>query len=88
MRQTGTCRGFEFGPALRVLRAARGMSQMETASAARIDAKFISHIETGKMLPSEAWEQRLRAALGWTPEVDAALDALAEALAAGREEAA
>lgn len=73
---------------VKVLRTAQGLSQAELAEASGIANFDLSKIETGKMLPSEAWEQRLRAALGWTPEVDAALEALAEALAAGREKAA
>lgn len=73
---------------VKVLRTMRGWSQGDLALACGIANFDLSKIETGKVLPSEAWDQRIRAALGWTPAVDAALDALAEALAAEREDAA
>lgn len=66
---------------LKVLRAARGMSQASLAEISEISNFDLSKIETGKMLPSPDWEARIRAALGWTPAVDSALDALAAALA-------
>lgn len=84
----------EFNVRLRILRAAHNFSQAQLGELASIDTKFISHMETGKMLPSADWDERIRTALGWTPEVDAALDALAAALgvdrgaAAGGQEAA
>ncbi|NLD44871.1 MAG: helix-turn-helix transcriptional regulator [Chloroflexi bacterium] len=78
----------EFNVRLRILRAAHNFSQAQLGEIAGIDTKFISHVETGKMLPSPEWEQRIRAALGWTPAVDAALDALAAALAQGGPESA
>jgi len=73
---------------VKVLRSVQGWSQGDLARACGIANFDLSKIETGKMLPSEAWDQRIRSALGWTPAVDAALDALAEALASEREEAA
>jgi len=73
---------------VKVLRTMRGWSQGDLARACGIGNFDLSKIETGKMLPSEAWDRRIRAALGWTPAVDAALDALAVALASEREEAA
>jgi transcriptional regulator with XRE-family HTH domain len=77
-----------FGARLRLVRTAHNMSQSDAGAATSIDTKFISHMETGKMLPSAEWEQRIRAALGWTPAVDAALDALAAALGATSTECA
>lgn len=78
----------DYATRVKVLRTARGWSQADLARLSRIAAFDLSKIETGKVLPSEAWEQRLRAAIGWTPAVDAALDALATALAGEREDAA
>jgi DNA-binding XRE family transcriptional regulator len=77
-----------FGTRMRVLRAVLGLSQKNLAEVVDIPNTNLSDIETGRVMPAEAWDQRIRAALGWTPAVDAALDALAVALASEREEAA
>ncbi len=73
---------------VKVLRTVRGLSQADLADVTGIANFDLSKIETGKMLPSEDGERRIRVALGWTAAVDAALDALAAALAAEREDAA
>jgi transcriptional regulator with XRE-family HTH domain len=70
----------EFRSRMRLIRVARGMSQRDLQELASIDTRYLSEIESGKILPNPEWEQRIREALGWTPDVDAALDALAAAL--------
>jgi transcriptional regulator with XRE-family HTH domain len=70
----------DFGTGLRVVRTARNMSQRQVYELTGIDPRYLSEMETGKILPSAEWDERIRQALGWTPAVDAALDALAVAL--------
>lgn len=72
----------------KVLRALLGLSQADLSGITAIGNFDLSKIETGKVLPSEVWDRRIRAALSWTPAVDAALEALAAAVAGEREEAA
>jgi len=70
-----------FATRMRALRAIRGISQKGLAEIIDIPNTYLSDIETAKAIPNPDWERRIRAALGWTPEVDAVLDALADALA-------
>lgn len=70
----------DFGRRMRALRAVSGISQKGLAEATGIPNTNLSDMETGKALPNAEWEHRIRAALGWTPAVDAALDALAVGL--------
>ena len=62
----------DFGHNLRTLRVARGLTQGELADVAMTSNVFISHIETGKMLPGIDLEKRLRKALNWTELEDEA----------------
>lgn len=71
----------EFAEKVRVLRALRGISQSDLAEITGIPGTYLSNIETGKVLPSESWDRCIRLGLGWTPAVDAALDALEAAMA-------
>lgn len=71
----------DFRTRMRALRAVQGISQKGLAEQTGIPNTYLSDIETGKSFPNPEWEARIRAALGWTPEVDAALEALGAALA-------
>jgi len=67
----------EFATQLRVMRTVRGLSQTELAELVGIPNTRISSMETGQILPGADWEARIRQALGWTADVDEALDILA-----------
>jgi len=66
-----------FGKKLRTLRTARGLSQIELSKLAQVDSRFISLIETDKILPNPAWERRLRKALNWDEITERGLEILA-----------
>jgi DNA-binding XRE family transcriptional regulator len=68
------------GRRMQVLRAARQISQSTLAETLGVNRNVIWQVESGQMLPGAELEATIREALGWTPEVDAALDALAAAL--------
>jgi transcriptional regulator with XRE-family HTH domain len=70
----------DYAMRMRLLRVARGWTQGDLADVSGLPNFDLSKVETGKMLPSPEWDRLIRVALGWTPEVDAALDALAAAL--------
>jgi len=59
---------------IRLLRTARGWSQADLARASGIGGNFVSAIESG-LIPR--YEQRLLAALGYTPALDDLLAQLA-----------
>jgi len=61
---------------LSLLRKMRNMTQEQLSRETGIPNTYISRMETGKILPAGEWEDRLRNALNWTPEVDAQLDNL------------
>lgn len=61
---------------LSLLRKMRNLTQEELASKTGIPNSYISRMETGKIIPAGEWEDRLRTALNWTPDVDAQLDSL------------
>ena len=65
-----------FATDLRTLRAARNLSQAELAKRAMTSRVFISHLETGKMLPSPDLKARLRKALAWGDDEDKAFELL------------
>ena len=65
-----------FAQKLRTMRAARGLSQEQLAEAALTSASFVSHMETGKLLPSSDLAIRLRKALDWTELEDKAFEIL------------
>jgi len=62
----------DFAQNLKTMRAVRGLSQTELAEMAMTSRVFISHLETGKMLPSSDLKKRLREALNWTELEDEA----------------
>jgi transcriptional regulator with XRE-family HTH domain len=66
-----------FGKACKVLRLIRGMSQTRLGEIVGKHPMFISQMETEDWMPPADLETRIRVALGWTPEMDAALDVLA-----------
>jgi len=70
----------DFRVRLRTMRAVQGVSQRSLEKLTAIPNTYLSDFETGKSYPNADWDQRIREALGWTPEVDAALDQLAAAL--------
>ena len=78
----------DYATRLRLLRTARGMSQDDLATISGVPRYDLSKIETGRMLPNPEWDRDLRQSVGWTAQVDTALDALAEALLQERAEAA
>jgi len=65
-----------WGTRLRVLRALRDISQEDIAAATGLARVTISSYEVGRSLPSVESEHAIRQALGWTPEMDAALEKL------------
>lgn len=77
----------EYADRLRMMRARMNMSQRELSDETQVERSILSRLETGDILPSPDMDRRIRAALGWTPQVDAALDALAEALGLCEQEA-
>jgi ribosome-binding protein aMBF1 (putative translation factor) len=71
----------DYATRVKALRAIKGWSQIDLAKAANVPNFDLSKIETGKMLPNPDWDEAIRDALGWSAEVDVALDQLAAALA-------
>ena len=65
------------GKKIKRLRGLRGLSQIDLQAATGINASWLSRIESGRAIPTEDEVGRIRVALGWTPEVDEHLDALA-----------
>jgi len=65
-----------FAERLRTMRTARNLTQEELAVAAMTSATFVSHIETGKLLPTPDLVARLRKALNWGPIEDKAFELL------------
>lgn len=65
----------EFGKAVRVMRAVRGISQKGLAAMIGVNGVVLWQVENGS-LPREYVQQQIREALGWTPEMDAHLEAL------------
>ncbi len=66
-----------FGDKLRILRTARGYSQRCLADQVGSTDPIISQIENGRLLPAPELEQKLLSALGYVPEMDAALSLIA-----------
>lgn len=69
----------DYGTRLKILRVIRGVHQEDVEKAAGLPRTRLSYIESGLMLPSPRMDLAVRQALGWTAEVDAALDALERA---------
>ena len=67
----------EFGRSVRVMRAVRGISQKALAAQIGVNGVVLWQVENGS-LPREYVQQQIREALGWTADMDAALDVLAK----------
>lgn len=65
----------EFGKAVRVMRAVRGVSQKALAAQIGVNAVVLWQVENGSM-PRDYVRLQIRKALRWTPEMDKSLDAL------------
>jgi len=61
---------------LRIMRAVRGISQRELASAAGITEVHASAIATGVLSPTPELTERIHRVLGWDDAADRALDVL------------
>ena len=55
----------DFAQNLKTMRTVRKLTQEQLADKAMTSPAFISHLETGKMLPTPDLEKRLKEALGW-----------------------
>jgi transcriptional regulator with XRE-family HTH domain len=53
---------------LKVMRTARGLSQLDLANIAQINNKDLSAYETGRALPPPEWERVIKLGLGWPAE--------------------
>jgi transcriptional regulator with XRE-family HTH domain len=67
----------DFATTLKLLRTLRRMSQIDLAKAAGVAPTCMSYLETGKVLPGPDWQRRLLDALGYQPEMEPMLVALA-----------
>lgn len=66
----------DFAQNLKTMRTIRKLTQAELADKAMTSPAFISHIETGKVLPTQSLKRRLREALNWTDVEDKAFELL------------
>jgi transcriptional regulator with XRE-family HTH domain len=64
-----------FASQMRTLRILRGLTQPDLEKATGVPVNIISCIETGKVLPINDWEARIKEALSW-PADDSAFAAL------------
>ena len=62
----------DFAQNLKTMRTQRNLTQAQLADMAFTSQAFVSHIETGKMLPTPDLIARLRTALNWTELEDEA----------------
>jgi len=68
----------EFGDKMRTLRAQKKMTQAELAQRSGIPRGDISRIEKNRLMARAGEQKRIRKALGWTDEVDEALEQIGE----------
>ena len=54
-----------FAYRLKILRIMRGVTQQQLAKTVDIPVGMLSYIETGKILPTSDWENRIKMALDW-----------------------
>ena len=76
----------DFAHNLKTMRIMRELTQAELANKAMTSQAFISHIESGKLLPSPDLETRLRKALGWSDLEDEAFAILSKEPAGEQKE--
>ena len=69
-----------YGQRMRVLKMLRNMTQDDLAIAAKTNRTHLWQAQSDAMIPNTDLDRRIRKALGWTPAMDRALDALAVAL--------
>lgn len=69
-----------YGTRMRVLRLLRNMTQDDLAIAAKTNRTHLWQAQSDAMIPNTDLDRRIREALGWTPAVDRAFNALAVAL--------
>ena len=62
---------------IKVLRAARAMTQHELAFNLGVDISIICKVESGDLLPTSALEVRIHDVLDWPARADVAFDILA-----------
>jgi len=62
----------DYGRQLTVMRAVRGMSQLELARVTGIPNYLISRMETGVVLPAPETDSRIHQALRWPARAEAA----------------
>jgi transcriptional regulator with XRE-family HTH domain len=60
------------GTQIRVMRAARGMSQQDLAAASGVPSYTLSLVETGKTLPTPEMEAVIKRALRWPARAEEA----------------
>lgn len=65
-----------YGSQLKALRQARGLTQEQLAEKTGILNTYLSLIETGKVIPSDDWDVKIREALNWTTETNELLAVL------------
>lgn len=65
------------GDRIRIVRMFRQMSQQELGKRTDLSQFVISFIETNRANPTDEQLSRIREALGWTPELDEALEKIA-----------
>jgi len=61
-----------FGQKLRMMRARVGMSQADLAVSTGIERRCIGFLEADRMIPSDEWVVRIKAALGWPEDSERA----------------
>jgi transcriptional regulator with XRE-family HTH domain len=62
----------DVGTQIRIMRAARGISQQELASASGVPSYTLSLVETGKVVPTPEMESAIKRALRWPAEAEVA----------------
>ena len=62
----------DYGRQITVMRAVRGLSQKELARLTGIPNYLISRMETGLVLPTQDWREKLETVLRWPANADQA----------------
>lgn len=64
----------QFSSGLRVMRAARRLSQIELVVKSGVNRDYVAKAERGEMELSQESQLAIRQALDWSPEIDALLE--------------
>lgn len=67
-----------FGHQVRVMRAIRGLTQADLADVVGCDRGILVHIEKSHLLPTDAMQDEIKAALRWPADADQAFAMLAD----------